>query len=159
MLLNMPDEVFEIIKEAILRVARNSRDKFILEKDKNKIKNFLAHHLPEIINEIFRRGEEKLKLLIIFDKRKKRIYMFRMNDVIEFLIKNASNNISFSEKGIIYIGDFIRIQRKGGNGKHIKISKTNWNHPGNQLQFKFSPLKFAEYIESTRAIDFCTINQ
>jgi len=34
--LNMPDEIFEIIKEAILRIARNSRNKFILEKIKIK---------------------------------------------------------------------------------------------------------------------------
>ena len=80
-----------------------------------------------------------------------------MDDVIRFLIKNASNNIGFTEKGIIRLGEFVTIQRKGGNGKHIIIPKTDWNHPGNQLQFKFSPLKFTEYIELTNAIDFCVI--
>lgn len=154
---NMPEEIFEIIKEAILRVAKDSRAKFILEKDRDRIKEFLADHLSEVINEVFRRGEEKLKLLLINDKRKRRIDIFRMDDVVKFLIKNASDSICFTEKGIIKLGDFVTIQRKGGNGKHITIPKTDWNHPGNQLQFKFSPLKFAEYVESTRVIDFCVI--
>lgn len=156
--LNMPDDIFEIIKEAILRVARNSRAKFILEKDRSKIKDFFANHLSEVINEIFRRGEEKLKLLIINDKRKRRIYIFRMDDVIKFLIENATNNVRFTEKGIIRLGDFITIQRKGGDGRHITIQKTDWSHPGNQLQFKFSPLEFAKYVELKKVIDFCVID-
>jgi len=157
-LLNMPDDIFETIKEAILRIARNSRAKFILEKDRDKIKEFFANYLSEVINEIFRRGEERLKLLIINDKRKRRIHIFRMDDVIEFLIENATNNVCFTEKGIIRLGEFVTIQRKGGDGRHITIPKTDWRHPGNQLQFKFSPLKFAEYVESTKVIDFCVID-
>ena len=80
-----------------------------------------------------------------------------MNDVLEFLNENISNDISFSNKGIIKLGDFLSVQRKGGNGKHITIPKTDWQHPGNQLQFKFSPLKFADYIEENKSIEFCKI--
>lgn len=156
--LNMPDDIFETIKEAILRVAKNSRAKFILEKDRDRIKEFFVAHLSEVINEIFRRGEEKLKLLFINDKRKRRIYIFRMDDVIKFLVENITNNVCFTEKGIIRLGEFVTIQRKGGNGKHITTPKTDWSHPGNQLQFKFSPLKFAEYVESTGVIDFCVLD-
>jgi len=156
--LSMPDDIFETIKEAILRIARNSRAKFILEKDRDKIKEFFAKHLSKVMNEIFKRGEERLKLLIINDKRKRRIYVFRMDDVIKFLIENATDNVCFTEKGIIRLGEFVTVQRKGGDGKHITIPKTDWRHPGNQLQFKFSPLKFAEYVESTKVIDFCVID-
>lgn len=81
-----------------------------------------------------------------------------MDDVIEFLIENSINNVCFTEKGIIRLGEFVTIQRKGGDGRHITIPKTDWKHPGNQLQFKFSPLKFAEYVESTKVIEFCAIN-
>ncbi len=77
---------------------------------------------------------------------------------MRLIIKNAINNVYFTEKGIIRLGDFVTIQRKGGDGKHITIPKTDWSHPGNQLQFKFSPLKFTEYIELTKAIKFCVIN-
>lgn len=156
-LLSMPNDIFEIIKEAILRVARNSRDKFILEADRPKIKEFFAKHLKSIINEVFTKGEESLRLLMINDKRIRKIYIFRMDDVLNFLYENANNNINFSNKGIIKLGDFITVQRKGGNGRHITIPKTDWEHPGNQLQFKFSPLNFVEFILKTNAIKFCTI--
>jgi|Deesub1362A_J573_1020465.scaffolds.fasta_scaffold00525_34 hypothetical protein len=156
--LNMPEDIFRILKEAILRVSRNSRDKFILESDKDKIRSFFAKHLKAIIDEIFRRGERNLKIFMINDKQKRKIYIFNMDDVLNFLFENADNNICFTNKGIIRLGDFVTVQRKGGDGKHIKIPKTEWEHPGNQLQFKFSPLKFAEYIEETGAIRFCTID-
>ncbi|MEM3488285.1 MAG: hypothetical protein QXO75_01290 [Nitrososphaerota archaeon] len=156
-LLNMPDDIFEIIKEAILRVARNPKDKFILEADRLKIKKFFAKHLKSIINEVFMKGEKSLRLLMINDKRIRKIYIFKMDDVLNFLYKNAKNNINFSNKGIIRLGDFITVQRKGGNGKHITIPKIDWEHPGNQLQFKFSPLYFAEFILKTNAIKLCTI--
>lgn len=155
-LLNMPDDIFEIIKKAILRVARNSRDKFILKEDREKIKEFFTKHLKSIINEVFTKKEENLKLLMINDKRIKKIYIFKMDDVLNFLYENA-NNISFSDKGIIRLGDFITVQRKGGNGKHVTISKNNWKHPGNQLQFKFSPLDFANCVTKTNKIKFCTL--
>ena len=81
-----------------------------------------------------------------------------MDDILEFLNENISNNIGFSSKGIIQLGNFLTVQRKGGDGKHIKIPKTDWQHPGNQLQFKFSPLKFAHYIEMNKSIKFCKID-
>lgn len=156
-LLNMPDEIFNIIKESILRVAKNSKDKFILEPDRVKIKEFLAKHLKVIIDEVFMKREPNLKLLMINDKQKSRLYVYNMAEVLNFLYNNSVNNIKFSDKGIIKLGDFITVQRKGGNGKHITIPKNDWTHPGNQLQFKFSPLKFVEYIAKTNAIRFCVI--
>ena len=156
-LLKMPDDVFEILKKAILRVAENPRNKFILEVDRRRIQEFFATRLDTIIEEIFRKGEQSLKLLLINDKRKREIYVFRMDDVIRFLYEDVRNNITFTDKGIIKLGRFLTVQRKGGNGRHVTIPKTHWEHPGNQLQFKFSPLKFAEYIAQTNAIRFCRI--
>ncbi|MEM2203598.1 MAG: hypothetical protein QXI22_04490, partial [Sulfolobales archaeon] len=132
-ILNMPDEIFETIKRSILRVARNPRDKFIMEADRAKIKEFLTMHVKTIIDEIFVKGERNLKILMINNKQTRKIYVFNMDDVLNFLYNNA-RNIGFSDKGIIKLGDFITIQRKGCDGKHVTIPKTDWNHPGNQLQ-------------------------
>jgi len=154
---NMPDNVFETMKDAILRVSKNPSDKFILEGDRNRIMSFFAQHLRIILDEVFRKGEDKLKLLMINDKRVRKIYLFRMEDTLNFLFENAHGNISFTDKGIIRLGGFVTVQRKGGDGKHIPIPKTDWKHPGNQIQFKFSPLKFAEHCEKTNAIRFCVI--
>jgi hypothetical protein len=88
----------------------------------------------------------------------KTIYIFKIQECLKFLEENISSNIYFSRKGIIKLGDFLSVQRKGGNGSHITIPKTNWQHPGNQLQFKFSPLRFAEYIAKENLIDYCKID-
>jgi len=155
--LAMPDDIFVTLREAILRIAKNPRDYFILPQDRARIKEFFAGHIKDIINEIFTHAEEDLKLLMINDKRKCKLYLFRMEEVINFVVKNAQNNISFSSKGIIKLGDFITVQRKSGDSSKIIISKTDWKHPGNQLQFKFSPLMFAEYVEENKDIKMCSI--
>lgn len=151
--LTMPDDIFITLKEAILRIARNSKDNFILQQDRARIKVFFARHIRNIINEIFTHAEKDLKLLIINDKRKYKLYLFRMEEVINFLVENIRNNISFSPKGIIRLGGFITVQRKSGDSFKITIPKTDWKHPGNHLQFKFSPLKFAEFMEKTNSIN------
>jgi len=155
--LGMPDNIFKIIKEAILRVARNPKDYFILHKDREGVKDFFKRHTVEVINEIFTHNEKDLKLLMINDRRKYKLYIFKMEEVVNFLIKNTRDNISFSPKGIIKLGSFITVQRKSGNSFKITIPKTSWKHPGNQLQFKFSPLRFAECIEENKSIKMCSV--
>jgi len=156
-LLTMPDDISTIIKEAILRIARNSKDRFILPENQEDIKSFFMGHVASIVSEIFTRGEKELKLLIINDKRNRKLCLFKMAEVVNFLVENVQNNISFSPKGIIRFGDFITVQRKSGDSSQITISKTDWKHPGNQLQFKFSPLKFAEHIEKNTNIRICNV--
>lgn len=155
--LNMSDNIFKILKEAILRVAQDRRSRFILERDEKEIRDFFIKHIINIINEIFTRGEKELKLLMLNDKRRYKLYLYKMEDVINYLVRDIQGSVGFSPKGIVRLGDFITVQRKGGNGYRITIPKTNWDHPGNQLQFKFSPLKFVEDIENNKAIKMCII--
>jgi len=155
--LEMPDDIYMILKKSILRVAENSRKaKFIIEEDREKVKNFFLENIESIITEIFTKSERNLRLFMVNNKTAKEIYVFRMDEVLKFLIQDASE-ISFSSKGIINLGNFITVQRKGGDGKHVKIPKSDWKHPGNNLQFKFSPLKFAEYVKDGKKIKFCII--
>ena len=66
--LNMPDEIFKILKQSILRIARDPRNCFILPKDKQKVQKFFATHLKDVIHEIFTKGEDCLKILLINNK-------------------------------------------------------------------------------------------
>jgi len=155
--LSMPNDISMILREAILRIARNSKDYFILQSDRARVKDFFARHVRNIISEIFTHGEKDLKLLMVNDKSKDKLYLFRMEEVINFLVENTRDNISFSPKGIIRVGDFVTVQRKSGDSYKITIPKTDWKHPGNQIQFKFSPLRFAEYIEGNKDIRMRTV--
>lgn len=44
------------------------------------------------------------------------------------------SSLSFSKKGI-KIGDYLTLQRKGGDSHYTKLPKNHINHPSNQLQF------------------------
>jgi len=156
--LNMPNEIYQTIRQAIMRKAKVSNAIFILEENRNQIQEFIQNNYKAILTEIFTKSEENLVLLLINNKMSKKMYFYRMKDVLAFLFTNIRNYISFSSKGIIKLGDFISIQRKGGNGERITIPKTNYSHPGNDLQFKFSPLRFASYIENNSNIDFCLLD-
>ena len=153
-LLGMDEEVFSVFKESILRVARNRREVFIRPNDREKIKNFINKNIYIILKEIFLKNEyDLLKVLAVLDLRKsnRKLYLLNINKLIDFIIENYS--IDFSRKGIIIIKvknkPLITIQRKGGNGKHVKrYRKTDWEHPGNQLQFKIKPILLVELIKN-----------
>jgi hypothetical protein len=156
--LGMPEEIFKILKKAILRVAKNPKNYFIRsEKEREIIREFLARNIRKIINEIFTQRERELQLLLINDIKNSTLYLFRMKDVINFLIRDIENNITFSSKGIIKLGNFITAQRKGGDSSKIRSPKTRWEHPGNQLQFKFSPLKFVNHMKKYNCLNFQSI--
>lgn len=157
--IDIPDEIFDTLKNSILRVSENSRkNRFIVEEDQDKIGKFFLENIEGLLREIFTRNEPNLKLFLINNKMERKIFICDMDEALEFLINNASKNFSFSKKGIIKLGNFISVQRKGGNGKRIKVPKTAWEHPGNNLQFKFKPLDFANAVEKSKIIKSCIIN-
>jgi hypothetical protein len=140
-ILNIPPNISQIFQDAILRVAKNPKSHFILPDQQKIIAEFIRSHLKQILNEIFKGNENDVRVLAIFQRKEGVICLFNMDDVISFFEKQQ---VSFSNKGIIKIGEFITLQRKGGNSFHIKKEKTDPDHPGNQLQFKFKPLEFSK---------------
>jgi len=164
-ILDMQDDVYDIFKESILRKAKNRNAEFIKKDDQPKIKDFIKKNLPKILKEIFVRNEEKvLKILAVYDIRdnnKKTLYLVDISQFIEKLASEA--DVSFSKNGIIQIvinnTPIITIQRKGGNGQHVKkYKKTDWEHPGNQLQFKMKPISVVKFLKENAKEITCTID-
>lgn len=157
--IKIPENIYHTLKTSILRVTENpKKNKFIIDEDQELIRKFFLSNLKFFMIEIFTRNETNLKFFLVNNKMNRKIYIFSMKDVLKFLINDAEKNFSFSNKGIIKLGSFISVQRKGGNGKRIKIPKTDWEHPGNNLQFKFKPLDFANFMEESNTIERCIIN-
>lgn len=156
----MPEEIYKIFKTSILRKAEaeNSRKcVFIEENNREKIAEFFLNKIDEVMCEIFTRKEDNLKIFIISNLPEKKLYIFNMNDLLNFLIRDGSK-ISFKkDTGIIYLGEFVSIQRKGGDGNVITYPKKDYRHPSNDLQFKFSPLKFAKYCEESGKVNVSII--
>jgi hypothetical protein len=152
-ILGMADYVYEIFHNAILRMARNRKDVFIRPDEQPVIRNFLREKLDIILREAFISNETDLKIFAIWDKLKySQIFFFKIEDLINFFSKSE---ICFTNKGIIKIGDFITIQRKGGDSSKVRRAKTDPKHPGNMLQFKMNPLGFLEYVRERNVIPYC----
>ena len=152
--LNMPEDIYEGIKSGVMKKAQEGRSgKFIQEEDQETVKDFILSNKTEIIHQIFTKDEENLDVMVLNDKTKNKYHFYKMDEFLNFLDENADNNISFSSKGIPKLGDYITIQRKGGDGNYKKYPKTDYRHPSNQIQFKFNPLKFAKDTEDQESVE------
>lgn len=152
----MPENVHKAFHEGIKRKAVNSRANLIFSNSEGLVKRFLSAKLDALLEEAFRKHESVLLLLGIVDAREERaLYIFRLDDVIAFIKNNIQKRgITFGQR--IRLGDYISIQRKAGNGKHIKIPKTDPRHPGNQIQIKLKPLALKN--NAITHLDHCKVN-
>jgi hypothetical protein len=88
---------------------------------------------------------ENPEILVLFDRNTNRMHLYDMADVL----RNLSYTVTITGRGTIKIGDYITVQRKGGNGvKFNHISKTSLAHPGNNLQVKMKVREFVEEMAS-----------
>lgn len=127
---------------------RLKRKKIFIDIDYQEIvKRELGTYLKQIIELIFRGINNNIvKLLVLYDRSKKCYYLYDMDNVIDLLSESI---ITFSDKGIIKIGKYITLQRKGGNGVTHKMPKSDPKHPGNQIQFK---MKIISYMNEQKPV-------
>lgn len=153
--LNMPTAVYEAFRRGIVRKAVDKTANLIYEKDRPLIEEFLLSRLDTFLEEVFRRGEEHLKLFAIIEyEKEKKLYVFKMEDIIE-LVKRDILSFGLKFGGVIYLGNFLWIQRKAGDGKKVdkRIPKTDPRHPGNQLQVKILPIPLKN--EAVKSLNYC----
>jgi hypothetical protein len=82
----------------------------------------------------------------------KPLYIFNIEDIIHFIKENIyQKGVTFSR--VIYLGDFLWIQRKAGDSKKITLPKTDPKHPGNQLQVKILPISLLN--QAKKALSYC----
>ncbi len=140
--LNLTSECTNAITKGIDN-HRLKRSKIFIEPTDNElIKNEFVRKSKKIMELIFKGlNNDIVKILALFNRDKKIFYLYDINDVIKKLSRLP---ITFSKHGVVNFGRYITLQRKGGNGHHIIIDKSNPKHPGNQLQFKMKILTFME---------------
>jgi hypothetical protein len=127
----------KIFEDGAIRVAKKT-GKFILEENQKNIGDSIAKNAKKIIQFSLARLE-KPELLVLFDRENNLMNLYDLNEVFS----NLDYKVSFSSRGIIKIGKYITIQRKGGNGVHSQdIPKISLKHPGNNLQVKMKVKKF-----------------
>ncbi|MEP7149114.1 MAG: hypothetical protein ABI857_09550 [Acidobacteriota bacterium] len=131
-----------ILEKGAIRVASRS-GRFILESDEPLIHESLTPIAKAILEYSLSRLENP-ELLVLYDRANNRMLLYDMREMLD----NLDYEISFSKRGIIRIGRFFTIQRKGGNGVHsLHIEKTSLLHPGNNLQVKMNIRAFVKLTE------------
>lgn len=105
-----------LFEEAVVRVA-GRKGAFIQEQDRQRVLDVLEPIAERIMRFSLARMENP-ELLILFDRTAGSMHLYDMHELLD----NLNYEISFSSRGIIKIGKFFTIQRKGGNGVHsLKI--------------------------------------
>lgn len=145
--LNMPVEIVDMISECIQNKMVNKYDKFILDRYKDSIISYFKSNLRSLLKELFVRDEDILKYLVVCFYIENNWYITKMLDIFDYIEKGE---IYTTPKGILMFGDCLSMQRKGGDGKHVKIPKNHPAHPGNQLQFKLKPLSLINNMPSDK---------
>jgi R.HinP1I restriction endonuclease len=138
------EESVDIIQNGIDN-HRLKRSKILIEPDfQVKIKHALEQKSKLILELIFKGiGNDIVKVLVIYNRNNKVFYFYDVDEIIENISKTG---ISFSKNGVVRFGEFITLQRKGGNGDKLHLPKSDSRHPGNQLQFK---MKIIDFVNST----------
>jgi hypothetical protein len=130
-----------VFEEGALRVASKS-GRFILESDETLVKTGLEPIAKRIVHRSIA-GNENPELLVLFDRGASKMIIYDMAALLEDL----DYEVTFSGRGVIKIGKYFSIQRKGGNGVHsIHIPKTSLEHPGNGLQVKLDIRRFVTEV-------------
>lgn len=143
--LNMPNYIKEMIQSSLDRKIINSRDIFITAEQEDDIFNFLTSKRGVLLKEAFIRNENSLKLFVVYDENNKEWFICKVSDIIAYIKKQ---NITRSSQGVIYFGDFLTLQRKGGDGNITNPPKSSPLHPSNQLQLKIKPISIIEKVKS-----------
>jgi len=144
--LNMPENIKNEIQNSIDRKGRpgHSRDPFILQKQWSLVGGFFERVKIQLLSELFTKNELDLTTLVAYDRDNRRWIICRMFDIIRYI---GQSNVGITNKGIVTFGDYLSLQRKGGDGNITIPPKTSPLHPSNQLQFKVKPLALVNAIQ------------
>jgi hypothetical protein len=125
-----------------VRVAGKT-GRFIASDDERKIRAAIEPLAKQIVHFSLARLENP-ELFVLFNRKTQTMHVFDMKR----MLNDLDYSINISPRGIIKIGEFITIQRKGGNGvKFGHIEKTSLDHPGNNLQVKMKVGSVVDRLE------------
>jgi len=136
------DYLRQIFEDGAVRVATRT-GKFILSSDAETVVDTITPIARKIVEFSLAR-DEKPELLVLYNRGTNQMNLFDLADTLNSL----DYSVSLSGRGIIRIGKYVTIQRKGGNGVHsLHIPKSSLAHPGNNLQVKMKVATFALEVQ------------
>lgn len=134
----LPDVIREELRELILAKIRSDSKLPLFPQGKQEMfKEVFDPLLADIIKKSFSDVPGR-EILVLFNRDEGIMRIWRMTDVV----KRIPKTMVYTAHGNIVIGECVGLQRKGGNGKKVKVPKTSPKHPGNGVQAKLYIQKF-----------------
>lgn len=143
--INVPNNIATKIQEGLdsMRLKKGEQQ-LILSKYKDDIITFFQNNIKKFMDEMFTRQDSKVSLLVVYNADTMTWYLLHMSDVLAFA---STQTVDVSNRGVLKFGDFITMQRKGGDGNVTRVPKTDPTHPSNQLQIKIKPLQIVNALD------------
>lgn len=142
-ILRMPDSIYKEFVKSLERKIFDSRDVFITPEQGRIVIPYLERVKLHILNEIFIRQETCLRIIVVYDENSD---VWEFGNILHAIDLIAKAPINISGKGVLYFGDCVTLQRKGGDGHIDSPPKNSIRHPSNQLQFKVNPITLINSI-------------
>jgi hypothetical protein len=134
----LSDTIREELRELILAKIRSDSELPLFPQSKQELfKEIFEPLLTDIIKKSFSDVPGR-EILVLYNSTEGMMRIWRMADVVRRIPKT----MVYTRQGNIVIGKCVGLQRKGGNGKHVKVPKTSPEHPGNGVQTKLYIQKF-----------------
>lgn len=125
-------DCLDYLQNLIINKSKNVKSNLIPLEEQEKILSIFQPIAKEIVKWSFS-NEDTRELLVLYQREENLMRIYAMKDIL----KSLNYDIIFTNKGNIIIGNYIVIQRKGGNGSLSKtIPKDSIKHPGNNIQLK-----------------------
>jgi hypothetical protein len=134
----------ETLEQGAVRKAGKT-GKFIEDADNETVRQAFEPLAQRIVHYALANLENP-ELLVLYDRKANKMNLYDMAEVLDSL----DYTVTITPRGTVKIGDYITVQRKGGNGvKYNHIAKTDLSHPGNNLQVK---MKVREFVRDVAPI-------
>lgn len=149
-ILSIPTSIQNAIQDGLDSMRlKTPNARFILPQHSTSITNFfsLNYTKSKLFPELFTRGDINLKIFVAYDSVSDIWHLAKVSDIISYA---NSQPVTVSARGVLYFGDSLSLQRKGGDGNITNPPKSSPMHPSNHLQFKIKPLSIISHVTTYR---------
>ncbi len=146
---NLSETQKEELRDFVLSKSRNVNSTLIPDSKREQWRFIFEERVKKIISFAFSEHPSR-EILVLYDKDESIMRIWKMKDVLTAI----GGDVEFTQKGNILIGKCVVFQRKGGNGQHVRISKTDPKHPGNDIQLKLRVSNFLVLHENKKIASY-----
>lgn len=134
---NLTNNQREELRRFVLAKTANTNAPLIPAGKRQEWRHIIEPIAKSIVKAAFSEHPSR-EIFVLYDRNESIMRIWRMTD----FMNGIGKEVDYTARGNITIGKCVVLQRKGGNGRHIRIAKTDPKHPCNDIQIKLDVVKF-----------------